>query len=313
MQNNNQPLVGIVVPVYNGADYIEECLESILAQEYKNWECIINDNKSEDKTVEIAQRFVDKDSRFRININEKAVPQTPNWNIAYSQISKDAKYFKLIPHDDWIYPEYLTEFVRVFEENPSVGICSSYRIDNNDVSCSGLDYYSGEKQNGKEMLVLHLKQFIELTGSINTVMYRVETLKKLPFHPEIFKPDVYHIDTFLAYDMMDISDLGFVYKVLSYTRRHNETYTSKISNRFRTLYYFIDVNIRRFLDKYPELEESYVYNRKNYAYFMFKKSFNDKECVEWHKKLNPKPITKGEMFKAALTKNIFARQLQKIL
>lgn len=310
---SNQPLVGIVVPVYNGADFLEECLESIQNQEYENWLCIINDNNSEDNTVEIAKRFADGDSRFKIFVNEKTVPQTPNWNIAFSRFTEDIKYFKLIPHDDWIYPQHIKEYVRVLEENPTVGICSAFRLDNTAVRCYGLDIYSGEKQDGKKMLKAHLSQSIELTGSINNIMYRVDALKKIDCYPAIFREDVYHIDTFLAYDVMDVSNFGFVYQVLSYTRRHNESITNKVSNRFRTTYYLVDVSIRRKLEEFPELQSAYRNNRRKYAYFMMKKRFSDKECIEFHKKYNDKPIKGVEMLSAAFSMNIFSRQVRKLL
>ena len=51
------PLVSVVIPVYNGSDYLTECVESVVAQEYESWECTIVDNASDDRTPEIAARF----------------------------------------------------------------------------------------------------------------------------------------------------------------------------------------------------------------------------------------------------------------
>ena len=68
--NKMQPLVSIGVPVYNGEQYLEECLNSILIQTYQNWECVIIDNFSTDNTNAIASEFVKKDNRFKLFKND---------------------------------------------------------------------------------------------------------------------------------------------------------------------------------------------------------------------------------------------------
>lgn len=61
----NQFLISIIVPCYNQAQYLDECLQSVLDQIYINWECIIINDGSPDNTDEIASEWVKKDSRFR--------------------------------------------------------------------------------------------------------------------------------------------------------------------------------------------------------------------------------------------------------
>lgn len=58
-------LVSIIVPCYNQAQYLDECLQSVLKQTYRYWECIIINDGSTDKSDEIAKKWVFKDSRFR--------------------------------------------------------------------------------------------------------------------------------------------------------------------------------------------------------------------------------------------------------
>ena len=59
-----QPLISVIVPCYNQSIYIDECLQSVLDQTYKNWECIIVNDGSPDNTEEVALRWVEKDARF---------------------------------------------------------------------------------------------------------------------------------------------------------------------------------------------------------------------------------------------------------
>lgn len=303
------PLVAIGVPVYNGGLYLKECLDSILKQSYLNWECVIIDNKSTDDTNEIAREFVDKDNRFKLFVNDNFVDQTTNWNISYYKSRKEAKYFKIVCADDWLFPEYLEKMIPIIEEDQNVGMCSSYRIDGQSVRCDGLDYYDGNYFNGKEILVQQLKNRIDITGSVTTVLFRNETLRKLEYYPEIFIPNTYHIDTILAYDVLNISRLGFVFDVLSYTRRHNETYTSTISLRFRTDYYSREMLLRKFVELDSSLEKEYQVVRLNYAYFLFSiKMKRNRDAIKWHMKYLQKNITYSEYIKALFTRNIIARK-----
>jgi len=58
------PLISIIVPCYNQAQYLDECLQSVLEQTYENWECIIVDDGSADNTEELVERWTTEDSRF---------------------------------------------------------------------------------------------------------------------------------------------------------------------------------------------------------------------------------------------------------
>ena len=70
-----QPLISIIIPTYNRAHLISETLESILAQTYTNWECIIVDDASTDNTVEIIDKFIKKDNRFTLYIRPNDLPK----------------------------------------------------------------------------------------------------------------------------------------------------------------------------------------------------------------------------------------------
>ncbi|MFV0201300.1 glycosyltransferase family 2 protein [Empedobacter falsenii] len=59
-----QPLISVIVPCYNQAQYMDECLQSVLDQTYQNWECIIVNDGSPDNTEEVALHWVEKDTRF---------------------------------------------------------------------------------------------------------------------------------------------------------------------------------------------------------------------------------------------------------
>ena len=108
------PLVSVVTPVYNTEEYIRECIESVLAQTYGNFEYIIVNNCSMDNTGEIAESYAKKDSRLRIYHNKQHLSQVENYNTALEQISPHSKYCKLVQADDWIFPCCKSMFARLF-------------------------------------------------------------------------------------------------------------------------------------------------------------------------------------------------------
>lgn len=311
-QNNitevNQPLVSIGVPVYNGGKYINECLESIKLQTYKNWECIIINNCSSDDTPKIAENYTKMDNRFKLVHTDNLLPMADNWNFCFSQISPQAKYFKIVPADDWLFSNYLEEMLNLMEKNPTIGICSSYRIDDKYVDTTGMDYYSGNIYKGKDIIVGEFtRKIYGATGSVNSVLFKIEYLKKLPSYPEIYNKKNIHLDTELAYDVLNISDFGFIFKILSYTRRHNETSTS-FAKRYRTYIFGREMILFKYKHIDPLIQKRYNKLRLGYAYFIFRKFVCfDWKILKWHKKHLPRKFTIKEYFLAILYRVIFGK------
>jgi glycosyltransferase involved in cell wall biosynthesis len=313
-----KPLVSIVIPVYNGGQYFDKCLEGVLHQTYQNWECIINNNYSEDDTLEIANKYAAGDSRFKVYSNEKFLRMTPNWNIACSRIGKSTKYLKVIGADDWLFPESIEKMVEVMELNPSVGICSSYRLNDKTVDMDGLNIWDGNVYNGKEILYRQLTRSLDISGSNSTVMFSIEHLKKIPRYPVVFDETTYHEDTELEYEMMNISDVGFVFQVLSYTRRHAKAHTTTEVYRYTTLLQFNEKVLWVYKGNDKKLNKLYKASRLDYAYFMFYKTITfDRESIKWHKKYIVRKFKFHEYILGILTRNkiskLFVRILRKLL
>src|SRR5206468_7458596 len=126
MKADYLPLVTVVTPVYNGEKYLTECIESVLAQTYQNWEYIIVNNCSTDRSLEIAQSYAEQDVRIRIHNNQEFVGKEANENIAFRQISPASTYCKMVHADDWLFPECIARMVAVAETNSTVGIVGAY-------------------------------------------------------------------------------------------------------------------------------------------------------------------------------------------
>jgi glycosyltransferase involved in cell wall biosynthesis len=306
-------LVSVGIPVYNGEKYIGEALDSMLNQTYTDWECNVVNNASTDNTENIVKKYAEKDKRIKLHNYKEFAHIVNNWNRTVLHISDKAKYFKILQADDWLDPRYLEEMVSVMEKYPTIGMCSSYRIDDTRVKCDGLNINDGQFYNGKEMLMRHIRQEIDITGSATTVLFKVEYLKKLPEYPVIHDPKDFHCDTQLAFDMMSVSDVGFVFQVLSYTRWHPDAYTSNTCVLYNTFLNAREIRLHKLRNIDPSIEKEYRIHRIKYAFFLYTRWLKrDKKCLKWHKDHERRPLTFVEYLKAFLNYNILSRQLVKI-
>src|ERR1700690_526046 len=99
--SKEQPFVSVLTPVYNGEAYLAECIESVLAQSYGNFEYIIVNNCSKDRTLQIANQYAERDKRIRVHDNTEFVDVIANHNIAFGLIDGAAKYCKVVSGDDF--------------------------------------------------------------------------------------------------------------------------------------------------------------------------------------------------------------------
>ena len=120
----NQPLVSIIMPVYNCEKYISEAIESVLSQSYQNWELLIVDDGSTDHSPEIIDRYAQKDVRIQ-SFHNKNEGVSAARNFALSKISGELVTF--IDSDDVYHPDRLQRMVQIFEKYPNCDIVfSSY-------------------------------------------------------------------------------------------------------------------------------------------------------------------------------------------
>lgn len=94
----------ICLPVFNGEKYIEKAINSVIEQEYQNWELIVYDNGSSDDTFKIISKF--EDHRIKIVRESKKVSEAiPAWHKAMNMASGD--FTLMLGHDDWFKPDFI--------------------------------------------------------------------------------------------------------------------------------------------------------------------------------------------------------------
>ena len=231
MKADAQPLVSVLTPVYNGERYLAECIESVLAQTYQNWEyCIVN-NCSTDRTLEIAQTYAERDKRIRIHNNTEFVGCDQNGNIAFRHISLNSRYCKVVHADDWLFPECVMKMVELAEAHPTVAIVGAYGLRNDHVSWDGLPYPSTVIP-GREICRNTLLGGPYVFGSPTSILIRSDEVRKRPTFYNEANP---HCDIETCFDILRDRDFGFVHQVLTFTREHAEA-ESTFYNRFGTNY-----------------------------------------------------------------------------
>jgi glycosyltransferase involved in cell wall biosynthesis len=214
-------LVSVLTPVYNGEAYLAECIESVLAQTYSNWEYVILNNCSTDGTLQIADRYARLDKRIRVCSNEVLLDIIANHNKAFGLISADSKYCKVVSADDWLFPECLMRLVNLAGANPSVGIVGSYLLSGGDTDWRNwrVRYdqipYPSTVVPGHDICRIHLLGGPHVFGAPTSLLYRSDLIRAQDrFYPN----STAEADTSACLKNLQNTDFGFVHQVLSYER-----------------------------------------------------------------------------------------------
>lgn len=125
-----RPLISICIPVYNGEHYIEKAIKSVLDQSYNDFELVIIDNKSTDRTLDVINKF--NDTRIKLYINKKNIGMVANWNKCLEK--SKGEFIQFLCHDDYLDRLCLEKKINAF--NYAKDIClvfnASYIINNED-------------------------------------------------------------------------------------------------------------------------------------------------------------------------------------
>lgn len=126
---NNNKLVSIITPLYNGERFVGQTIESVLVQTYPNWEMIIVNDGSEDNGAEIVRRYAEQDKRIKLL-------EQPNGGCASARNhglrEAQGRYYCFLDSDDYWDPEFLSEqLLFMAEKKAAIVTCSVRRVDEN--------------------------------------------------------------------------------------------------------------------------------------------------------------------------------------
>ena len=126
----NRPLVSIIVNCFNGEKYLNQCIQSIINQTYKNFEIIFWDNNSTDESQKIVSQFVDK--RIKVFKTNEKLDLGASRNKAIQKSLGDLITF--LDVDDWYLPEKINLQVKIFEKKKDVGLVFTNYYHYNEIS-----------------------------------------------------------------------------------------------------------------------------------------------------------------------------------
>lgn len=113
------PLVSIIIPVYNVEKYLRRCLDGVLAQIFADYECILVDDGSTDGSGNICDEYVEKDYRFHVFHKENGGVSSAR-NVGITNMR--GRYCCFVDSDDWIEKTYLCNFILGLDKNPELVI-----------------------------------------------------------------------------------------------------------------------------------------------------------------------------------------------
>jgi glycosyltransferase involved in cell wall biosynthesis len=127
--NSRSPRLSIGIPVYNGESFLAQALDSLLAQTFHDFEIVISDNASTDRTPEICRAYARRDPRVRYVCNQRNLGAVANFNRVFELST--APLFKWAAHDDLHRETYLESCIRLLDDDPEVVLahCESGFID----------------------------------------------------------------------------------------------------------------------------------------------------------------------------------------
>jgi glycosyltransferase involved in cell wall biosynthesis len=117
--------LSVCIPVYNGERWLREAIESVLGQTRRDFELLIVDNRSSDRSLDVAADAARRDDRVRVVENVATIGAVPNHNRCLELSQGDL--VKFLHHDDLLHDDCLERMAAVFDPNPSVGLVFSRR------------------------------------------------------------------------------------------------------------------------------------------------------------------------------------------
>lgn len=292
----NYPFVSVVTPFFNTAPYLAECIESVLAQNYTNFEYILLDNCSTDGSREIAEAYARRDSRIRLIRCSEFLSQLANYNRALAEISDESVYCKVVQADDWIFPECLQLMVAAFEQSETIGLVSSYWLDGNNVCGSGLSPQTA-MVSGTDCILWYLRTGTCPFAAQTQVMYRASLLRQRETFYNVSFP---FADLQKHLEILEHWDFGFVHQVLSFSRRDNEGSILRSLQRFAPSYllsYIFALRYAPVLMEAGEVHSIIAKYKRNYYRFLARALFQLRGRAFWQfQKAGLKTLNENEDF-----------------
>lgn len=180
-----EPLVSIVLPVYNRQKYLGKAIDSVLKQTYKNWELIIADDASTEETQKFLKTYQDN-PQIKICFNSQNMGLFPNLNRGIRQ--SQGKYVLLLCSDDFLLPHCIEQHLNVFQVNPSAGLILTplnvVDSNGNELPSGSAYYYDQFAPHQSQLLMPHetlplLLKYASINGNLTGMFFPKDVYVKV--------------------------------------------------------------------------------------------------------------------------------------
>lgn len=292
-KNIEAPIVTVLMPVYNGEKYLKEAIDSILSQSFKDFEFLIIDDGSSDKSAEIIKSYIDGRIKYVSNIINKGLPYSLNRGIELAR----GEYIARMDQDDISLLNRIEEQVDFMQENRDIGICGTwiktignkpgyvhkFYTDSNDIKASLLFNTS----------LAHPSVVIR-----KSVLYK----NNLRYHTE----HLHFEDYSLWVELSQYSELANLSKVLLFYRVHKSSVSHVYTTNQKMGAYFIRKTQLEKLGLSPNEEDMRIHNSLYPKKGESLKDFLEKEMV-WLIKIIDTNKQTSVYKQKSLSKIIYAR------
>ncbi|MEO6883800.1 MAG: glycosyltransferase [Bacteroidia bacterium] len=254
----DQPLVTVLMPAYNASSFLEEAIESILNQTYKNIDFLIINDGSTDNSLTIINNY--KDSRIRvISYKEnRGIIETLNDGLTKAK----GKYIARMDADDYSMPQRILKQVQLLENNPRVGIVGTY------IQKNKKQVYRKRILNSNE---IKARLFFDNILSHPTIMFRSDILKKSNLNYDKNYP---HAEDYAFWiNAFDSTDYALIPEMMLRYRQHAEQIS--VVKRETQLASVFDVHSNLFskMGINPNKKESYIHQKIFFIDYSYEPEF----------------------------------------
>jgi glycosyltransferase involved in cell wall biosynthesis len=248
---NDNYLITIVIPVYNGQKYLLDTLKSVKNQTYTNFEVLMVDDSSTDESYKILQEFATNDARFKVFKKENGGMVSKTLNYIKPYISGDFYYY--LSQDDLISIDLLEKMIFRYEETQA------------DCVLPDMEYYYENENNNKKYIGLFGDRNIELSGkqafieSLTWNIHGFALFNSAFIKNEIFPEDAFDSDDFITRKWyLESNKVVFSEGTFFYRQDNPNAITKNFSKKN---FYMLNSLIRIYnLLKYNNLKKQYIVN-----------------------------------------------------
>lgn len=246
-------MISVIIPTYNRVHLITETLDSVLAQTYTDWECIIIDDHSDDHTDEIVENYVKKDSRFRYFEKPEHLPKGPSASRNFGMTKAKGDYINWLDSDDLMHPKKMEVDLILINSGDYDFTISQSKFFTDDGSPPKKEFWNKNLWSEDPINDFILK---EIGWSVNSPLWRSKSLidRSISFDEELMTADdfLYHLKAISNQFKPYIVDRELV-NIREHSKRLNN-YKRKSPSKLNVYLYLIENKIELGLNEKTEFK-----------------------------------------------------------